>query len=94
LLDALPPGAETVAERPPFTITAKQMLDQAVREATKLGHDYVGTEHLLLAALRQPEGLPPEVVRTFALSYDAAARAVAELLAEPVGLRARIARGR
>ena len=73
LLAELPPALAGVPERPGFTVAAKQMLDQAVREAQRLGHDYVGTEYLLLATLRQAEGLPGQVVATFGLSYDAAA---------------------
>jgi Clp amino terminal domain, pathogenicity island component len=73
LLAELPPALTGVPEHPGFTVAAKQMLDQAVREAQRLGHDYVGTEHLLLATLRQAEGLPGQVVTTFGLSYDAAA---------------------
>ncbi len=94
LLAGLPPAVENVPERPAFTIAAKQMLDQAVREAVKLGHDYVGTEHLLLATLRQPEGLAAGVPTQFDLGYDAAAAAVDALLAEPVSVRSRLARGR
>ena len=76
LLAELGPPVDNVPDRPGFTIAAKQLLDQAVRESQRLGHDYVGTEHLLLATLRQPEGLSARVVQAFALSYDAAAAAL------------------
>jgi Clp amino terminal domain, pathogenicity island component len=72
LLAALPPAADSVPDRPGFSVAAKQLLDRAAHEAQKLGHSHVGTEHLLLATLRQVEGLPAAVVGRFALSYQAA----------------------
>ena len=80
LLAELSPPSDTVPDRPAFTVSAKRLLDQAARESQRLSHDYVGTEHLLLATLRQPEGLPAGVVRTFALSYDTVAAALPGLL--------------
>jgi len=41
----------------PQTARAKKVIEYAVEEARLLGHDYVGTEHLLLGLLREPEGL-------------------------------------
>jgi len=76
LLAELSAPSDNVPDRPTFTVSAKRLLDQAARESQRLGHDYVGTEHLLLATLRQPEGLPTDVVRTFALSYDTVAAAL------------------
>jgi len=73
LVGASAGAAGTVAARPRFTVAGKQVLDQAGREAQRLGHRLVGSEHLLLAALRRPEGLPPSVVRSFSLSYQQAA---------------------
>ena len=73
VLAALPPAIDSVPDRPGFTIAARQTLDQAVREARRRGHRQVGTEHLLLAALRQSEGLPNAVIDTFSLSYEEAA---------------------
>jgi len=92
ILRSLPAPLESVSERPGFTIAAKQMLDQAVREALKLGHNYVGTEHLLLATLRQPEALPSAVVEQFDLAYDDALPAVNRLLAEYAKRHRRVAK--
>lgn len=94
LLASLPAPVESVPERPAFTIAAKQVLDQAVREALKLGHDYVGTEHLLLATVRQPEGLPAGLATRFDLGYDASAASVDAALARHVSIRDRLTRGR
>lgn len=41
----------------PFTPRAKKVLEFALREALQLGHNYIGTEHLLLGILRDPDGL-------------------------------------
>jgi Clp amino terminal domain, pathogenicity island component len=92
ILRSLPAPLDSVPERPAFTIAAKQTLDQAVREALKLGHNYVGTEHLLLATLRQPEGLPSDVVDGFALAYDDAVPTVNRLLAEYAKRHRRVAK--
>ncbi|HZB72890.1 MAG TPA: Clp protease N-terminal domain-containing protein, partial [Acidimicrobiales bacterium] len=46
-----PPGPQRGAGPPPFTATAKLLLDRTLREALRLGHNYVGTEHVLLALL-------------------------------------------
>jgi ATP-dependent Clp protease ATP-binding subunit ClpA len=43
--------------RPGYTRRAKQVLELTLRESTELGHDYVGTEHLLLALLTEGEGV-------------------------------------
>lgn len=48
----LGPTADSVLERLPFTASGKKVLDLTIREALRLGHPYVGTEHLLLALLR------------------------------------------
>jgi hypothetical protein len=48
---ALPPAAASVSDLIPFTGGAKKVLELTFREALRLGHNYVGTEHLLLALL-------------------------------------------
>jgi ATP-dependent Clp protease ATP-binding subunit ClpC len=45
-------GDEVVTGQIPFTARAKKVLELALREALSLGHDYIGTEHLLLGLLR------------------------------------------
>ncbi len=41
----------------PFTPRAKKVLELSLREALTLGHDYIGTEHILLGLAREPEGV-------------------------------------
>ena len=56
---ALPPAADDLPALIPFDAHAKKALELTFREALRLGHNYVGTEHLLLALLdqEQPAGL-------------------------------------
>lgn len=53
---ALPPPAETVPALIPFDAQAKKALELTFREALRLGHNYVGTEHILLALLEHEDG--------------------------------------
>jgi Clp amino terminal domain, pathogenicity island component len=53
----LTPGTENSPAKIPFTPRGKQVLEEAVRESNELGHDFVGTEHLLLGLLVVEEGL-------------------------------------
>jgi len=49
-------GPEVVGS-PPFTPRAKKVLEYSLREALQLGHNYIGTEHILLGVLREGEGV-------------------------------------
>ncbi|MFD4538282.1 Clp protease N-terminal domain-containing protein [Streptomyces bauhiniae] len=53
---ALPPAAETTPELVPYGPEAKKALELTFREALRLGHNYIGTEHILLALLEQENG--------------------------------------
>lgn len=56
-------GSEpTAGKHVPFSVSAKNVLMQALREALALGHDYVGTEHLLLALISEPGGAAARVL--------------------------------
>ena len=52
----LPPPAQTVPALIPFSGTARKALELTFREALRLGHNYIGTEHLLLALLELEDG--------------------------------------
>ncbi|MGW8272743.1 MAG: Clp protease N-terminal domain-containing protein, partial [Thermodesulfovibrionales bacterium] len=47
----------------PFTPRAKKVLELAVEEARLLGHNYIGSEHLLLAIIREDEGIAGKILR-------------------------------
>ncbi|MDQ1047540.1 Clp protease N-terminal domain-containing protein [Streptomyces sp. V4I2] len=53
---ALPPAAEEVPELVPYGSDAKKVLELTFREALRLGHNYIGTEHILLALLEFENG--------------------------------------
>lgn len=59
VISALPPRAEQVPALIPFDATARKALELTFREALRLGHNYVGTEHVLLALLEQEGGDGP-----------------------------------
>ena len=62
----------------PFTPRAKRVLELALEEARQLGHNYIGTEHLLLGLLREGEGV--------------AARVLENLDADPSKIRSQVVR--
>ncbi|MEU9455383.1 Clp protease N-terminal domain-containing protein [Streptomyces sp. NPDC048277] len=53
---ALPPAADDVPDLVPYGPEAKKALELTFREALRLGHNYIGTEHLLLALLEHENG--------------------------------------
>ena len=53
---ALPPAAEKVPALIPFDPPARKALELTFREALRMGHNYIGTEHILLALLEQEDG--------------------------------------
>src|SRR5688572_13928235 len=46
----------------PFTPRAKKVLELSLREALQLGHNYIGTEHILLGLIREGEGVAAQVL--------------------------------
>jgi len=50
------------AGSPPFTPRAKKVLELSLREALQLGHNYIGTEHMLLGLIREGEGVAAQVL--------------------------------
>ena len=55
----LPPAAEEVPSLVPYADDAKKALELTFREALRLGHNYIGTEHLVLALLDLEDGVGP-----------------------------------
>ncbi len=55
----LPPAVETMPALIPFSGSARKVLELTFREALRLGHNYVGTEHILLALLEAEDGDGP-----------------------------------
>ena len=59
------PSEEMTSGQIPFTPRAKRVLELALREALALGHDYIGTEHILLGLVRDNEGVAMRVLLDF-----------------------------
>ena len=57
-------GSGFVAVEIPFTPRAKRVLEMSLEEARQLGHNYIGTEHILLGLLREGEGVAARVLET------------------------------
>jgi ATP-dependent Clp protease ATP-binding subunit ClpC len=72
-------GAGTI----PFTPRAKKVLELALREALSLGHNYIGTEHILLGLVRENEGVAAEILRDFDADAQTLRRAVLGRLGYP-----------
>ncbi|MFJ4617311.1 Clp protease N-terminal domain-containing protein [Streptomyces sp. NPDC088812] len=79
---ALPPAAEEVPELIPYGSDAKKVLELTFREALRLGHHYIGTEHVLLALLEFENG--EGVLSGLGIRKTEVERYVAEALAEMV----------
>ncbi|HEX4259207.1 MAG TPA: Clp protease N-terminal domain-containing protein [Streptosporangiaceae bacterium] len=56
----------------PFTPRAKRVLELGLREALQLGHEFIGTEHLLLALIQEEDGLAGQTLRDLGVRLDAA----------------------
>ena len=62
-------GQDRVTGHIPFTPRAKKVLELSLREALRLGHHYIGTEHILLGLLREGEGLAAQVLVTLGADH-------------------------
>jgi ATP-dependent Clp protease ATP-binding subunit ClpC len=54
----------------PFTPRAKKVLELSLREALQLGHNYLGTEHILLGLIREGEGVAAQVLQKLGAHLD------------------------
>ena len=64
----------------PFTPRAKKVLELSLREALQMGHNYIGTEHILLGLIREGEGVAAEVLRELGAELERVRRTVIQLL--------------
>jgi len=73
-------GQHTPSGHIPFTPRAKKVLELSLREALQLGHDYIGTEHILLGLIREDDGIPAQVLAGQGASYALVRERVVALL--------------
>jgi ATP-dependent Clp protease ATP-binding subunit ClpA len=74
-------GDEVRTGQIPFTAHAKRALELALREALSLGHNSIGTEHVLLGIVRASEGVATQVLHGFGLDADRVRNEVIRMLA-------------
>lgn len=75
-------GSGFVAVEIPFTPRAKRVLELSLEEARQLGHNYIGTEHLLLGLIREGEGVAARVLENLALDLTKIRTQVIRLLGD------------
>jgi ATP-dependent Clp protease ATP-binding subunit ClpC len=73
-------GQATPTGHIPFTPRAKKVLELSLREALQLGHNYIGTEHLLLGLIREGEGVAAQVLERLGANVERVRQSVIELL--------------
>ena len=73
-------GEEGSGGQAPFTPRSKKVLELALREALQLGHNYIGTEHILLGLVRESEGVAARVLNNLDVDPDKVRREVVRML--------------
>ncbi len=75
-------GSGFVAVEIPFTPRAKRVLELSLEEARQLGHNYIGTEHLLLGLIREGEGVAARVLENLGVDLTKVRTQVIRMLGE------------
>ena len=75
-------GSGFVAVEIPFTPRAKRVLELSLEEARQLGHNYIGTEHLLLGLIREGEGVAARVLENLGVDLTKVRTQVVRMLGE------------
>ncbi|MEJ7750244.1 MAG: ATP-dependent Clp protease ATP-binding subunit [Thermoleophilaceae bacterium] len=78
-------GEEVTSGQIPFTPRAKKVLELALREALSLGHNYIGTEHILLGLVRENEGVAARILLDFDADSEKIRNEVIRMLSGPGG---------
>jgi ATP-dependent Clp protease ATP-binding subunit ClpA len=77
-------STQTELGSPPFTPRAKKVLELALREALRLNHSYIGTEHLLLGIIREGEGVGARVLIDLKVDLASVRQRVLQFISEHV----------
>ncbi len=91
-------GQQAPSGHIPFTPRAKKVLELSLREALQLGHNYIGTEHILLGLIREGEGVAAQVLVKLGADLNRVRQQVIQLLSgyqgkEPVSSGSQQAEG-
>src|SRR5690554_6865551 len=73
-------GQQAPSGHIPFTPRAKKVLELSLREALQLGHNYIGTEHILLGLIREGEGVAAQVLGKLGADLGGVRQQVIQLL--------------
>ena len=73
-------GSHAPSGHIPFTPRAKKVLELSLREALQLGHNYIGTEHILLGLIREGEGVAAQVLGKLGAELSSVRQQVIQLL--------------
>ena len=73
-------GQQAPSGHIPFTPRAKKVLELSLREALQLGHNYIGTEHILLGLIREGEGVAAQVLQKLGADLNRVRQQVIQLL--------------
>ena len=73
-------GQQAPSGRIPFTPRAKKVLELSLREALQLGHNYIGTEHILLGLIREGDGVAAQVLVKLGADLNRVRQQVIQLL--------------
>ncbi|MGH9121825.1 MAG: Clp protease N-terminal domain-containing protein, partial [Acidimicrobiales bacterium] len=73
-------GGSSPSGHIPFTPRAKKVLELSLREALQLGHNYIGTEHILLGLIREGEGVAAQVLQKLGADLSRVRQQVIQLL--------------
>ncbi|MFB8388339.1 ATP-dependent Clp protease ATP-binding subunit [Microbacterium sp. NPDC055910] len=89
--DIIGQGQQQPTGHIPFTPRAKKVLELSLREALQLGHNYIGTEHILLGLIREGEGVAAQVLVKLGADLNKVRQQVIQLLSgyqgkEPAGV--------
>jgi ATP-dependent Clp protease ATP-binding subunit ClpC len=77
----------------PFTPRAKKVLELSLREALQLGHNYIGTEHILLGLIREGEGVAAQVLQKLGADLNRVRQTVIQLLSGYTGGKEQVSAG-
>jgi ATP-dependent Clp protease ATP-binding subunit ClpA len=73
-------GEEGTGAKAPFTPRSRKVLELALREALQLGHNYIGTEHILLGLVEESEGVAARILLNLGVEADEVREQVIRLL--------------
>jgi len=75
-----PKGEKVIQQGVSYTPRAKRVVELAIEESQNLGHNYVGTEHLMLGLVREGEGIAAQVLSNLGIDLKRARKEVIQLL--------------